>query len=755
MRSAHKRNRHMVVAEPLYLQIAVRTSQEEMKRRVSLTYPGAFIIRISYCDLRLLKQLGEAMSNMVAEIKPPEEVGAFEPEPEPEPELEPEPEPEVELEGPKMKLELDIATPLRLSLEVYDDAVARNRANLLLAVSGLVQQMSISGPKIDLAVGLSVIHSDKHGVKSPMLEPLHVAVNLDSDAKTKKIAVENKVNLVVSELLLVDLQRVGAVWGNLIDDVEPPAATAADYESIQVINETGIAVAFGKPGSPPDIDLNDTEDAMLNSFEMDSRRHVAGKTHGHIEISDCRDPVGEVDELMFSVGAFGVHHEFTASTSMSTVRHFEKGDKKKKKDDMDIIVVGVERRGPVNVMHVSGTVSIRNALPVPVTVSMKSDKVTLFEPTSVAGVSQSCPTGTKRGMPLKVKHDDKSAQLTIERGAGSVSVGLAELLAEDEPHWLQVDDTWICLTVKLEQVRSRSANFTDGDQPSARTWVQTAAIDISPGVYIVNLVPEFALEVSYHTQTHPQEPVGTFTLDPADQDDPDTEIEPGQPTELLLNDLPDIHDDISIGVILVMHGVTYSTTEPCLLFSKQGSPRKRQAEQLTLGSGMAENLPLHLELLHDTLPPGTRVVRIWAAYCLVNSCGLPIMVCLDNHHKRHKDQDGAEDSLPAVRTIDPEKKDPSKVGDWISHRAGLKRDISLLPGADGEKLRIKVGHEEGSWSDPFRVDNPGTGGLVEIMCEKYGDSQLGVDTTSDNPGAAKTSIWLPGLQAAPPTKYVR
>ena len=735
LRSSHKRNRHMVVAEPLSLGVAVRTV-EDSKKTVSLSHPGAFVIRISYCDVRLLKQLGDFITNTIDEIKPSQ---APELEPEPEPEWEATPKPQQtdpqgqSNDGPPT---VDLG-PLKLSLYVYDDAAARNRARLLFSASVLVQQMALQGPKTDVGIGLSLSHYDKRGVMCPLVEPLQVTVALNSETNTTSVSVENKVNLVVSEPLLVDLQRIGAIWPEQLEKVEA-AGLADDYEAIVVKNETGVDLSFGKAGGAADMqEFAAGMQATLTSFETNLQTQanihmqLAGQQHGHHDIEDCRSPVGDVDELVFKLGS----HNFTASTSTSTVRHLEPSSgKKKKTENTTIISVDISRQGAKNVMQVYGTVSVRNGLPVPVTVSVRTPKFNLFE-AEVDGVSQDNPTGTKCGMPLKVRADDNTATLTIRRGDSTADIGLTELLNGDDSVWLLVDDTWICLSVTLVQVRSRSADFTGDDQPSTRQWVQKAAIDISPGLQVVSLVPEFPLQLSYDGGGA----TSTYNLEAAGGDSS------GQPTELLLKGLASMDEDVSITAKLVMHGVEYTTSTPCLIHST----KKELGESMTLSSTQERNLPIRLEVLHDTLSTGARVVRIWAAYCLVNTSGLPIMVCLDDQYGPE------EDELPAVRTLVKEKREPNQVKEWLCHKKKMERDISLLPGADGTKLRIKVGHDAGSWSDPFRVDNPGTGGLVEIMGGEHGDTQLGVDTTSDNPGSAKTSAWCPDLQAAPPTKYVR
>ena len=746
LRSSHKANRHMIVAEPLNLGICVR--KEDSKRTVSVRHPGVFVVRVSYCDLRLLNQLGDFIQTTADGIVP---VAAHaskpelepEPEPEPEPASELEPEPELELQGDSESsgssslLGVQLVTPLRLCVDIYDDAVARNRARLLLGASVLIQEISVDEPKIEVGIGLSVHHYSKQRVKCPLLEPLQIAVAMDSVAKTTRVAVQNKIDVVVTETLLVDLQRVAAVWADQIEEMEA-VGSADDYESIVVKNETGVELFFGEVGSPADCKCSAGMQATLSSFGTDiqapNSTHVrlSGKKHGHHDISDCRNPVGDVRELVFKLGS----HEFTASTSMPSVRHLEQGGRRKNANN-SVIAVDITRQGAANVVQLRGTVSVRNGLPDPVNVSVHTPKLTLFE-SQIEGVSPLLPTGTTCGLPLSVKPDDESATLTIRRGESSIDVRLTDVLHQQKSTWLQVDDTWVCLAVRLLPVRSRSVGLAASGQSSSRVWVQKALIDIVPALQMVSLVPEFPLEISYSAGGA----CSTYTLEAADGDSS------GRPTEMLLRGLGCVDDEVAVGAKLVMHGVTYTSSKPCLIHGASGSTL---ADSMTLTAADKRNLPIKLELLHDILPSGTHVVRIWVAYCLVNSSGQPIMVCRDEDHAKSK---STEDDLPAVRTRVTEKYEPREVKDWLSHKNGMGRDMSLLPG-DGAKLRIKVGHKAGGWSDAFRVDNPGTGGLIEITGGELGNIQLGVNSTSDNPGSAKTLPWCPTLQAAPPTKFVR
>ena len=740
LRSSHKANRHMIIAEPVNLGVCVR--KEDLKRTISVRHPGMFVVRFSYCDLRLLKQLGEFIQTTADGIASAA-THASKPEPEPEPELGPEPQPELQLQGNSessaSSLGVQLLTPVRLCFDIYDDAVARNRARLLLGASILIQEISVDSPKIEIGVGLSVHHYDKHGVKCPLVEPLQIAVAMDSAAKTTHVAVQNKIDVVVTEPLLVDLQRVAAVWADKIDEMEA-VDSPADYESIVVKNETGADLFFGEVGSPADRKLSAGMQATLSAFETDiqvlNSIHVKlrGKQHGHHDISDCRNPVGDVRELAFRLGSWP--HVFIASTSMPCVQHLEQGGRRKNEID-SIVAVDITRQGATNVMQLRGTISVRNGLPDPVHVSVHTRKLTLFE-SQIEGVSPLLPTGTTCGLPLSVKPDDESATLTIRRGESSIDVRLTEVLHQQKSAWLQFDETWVCLAVRLLLVRSRFVGLAASCQSSDRVCVQKALIDIVPALQIVSLVPEFPLEISYSAGGA----FSTYTLEAADGDSS------GRPTELLLRGLGCVDDEVAVGAKLVMHGVTYTSSKPCLIHGARGSTL---ADSMTLSAADKRNLPIKLELLHDILPSGAHVVRIWVAYCLVNSSGQPVMVCRDEDHGKFK---FTEDDLPAVRTRVAEKYEPSEVKDWLSHKNGMGQEMSLLPG-DGAKLRIRVRHNAGGWSDAFRVDNPGTGGLLEIVGGELGSIQLSVNSTSGNPGSAKTLPWCPSLRAAPPTKFVR
>ena len=131
-------------------------------------------------------------------------------------------------------------------------------------------------------------------------------------------------------LLWTGAQRIGAVWPEQLEKIEA-AGSADDYEAIVVKNETGVDLFFGKAGGAADQEFAAGMQATLTSFgtnlqtQANIHMQLTGQQHGHHDIEDCRNPVGDVDELVFKLG----FHNFTASTSTSTVRHLEPSSGKK------------------------------------------------------------------------------------------------------------------------------------------------------------------------------------------------------------------------------------------------------------------------------------------------------------------------------------------------------------------------------------------------------------------------------------------
>ena len=189
-------------------------------------------------------------------------------------------------------------------------------------------------------------------------------------------------------------------------------------------------------------------------------------------------------------------------------------------------------------------------------------------------------------MPLAITAASKAATLTIRRGESSASFSIADVLdSGEDTAWKRVGDTWLCISAVLTQVRSRlreEAAAGATNEAKSHTWVTKARVEVAPALQVINLVPGFPLQMTIRNDV-----TSPLAID-AD----------GGRVEVPLHGT-DLADDVAVRFRLEMHGVSYETAKYCVIHAPLGQKAERS---VVLSAKDKRNLPLRLELLHDTLP---------------------------------------------------------------------------------------------------------------------------------------------------------
>lgn len=704
LREKHADNRHMVLAEPVSMQVAIH--EEDSMRSLTVT-PGVFCVRMSYCDMRLLGQLAASAQSLVTELSTPTAVSVGG-------DVSDTSEECTQLltpvkQEPQPTLVVSMMEPLHLEADIFDDEAGRNQARQLFGfkVCATVHEMALSD-KAHINVGIEVQahHFDPRGVPVPLLEPCTVIAEIDGASSVTSITMTRQMNFVVTAPLLVDVIRIQNVWVDQWQMVESAGESAADYESIVVNNESGLKLLFGKNGEI-DLELQDGDSAELNGFET-SVIHVQPNTNSIVN-EVARSPLGDVSTLGFKCSGL----EFDASTKLTTVHHHSSRPNVH-------VAVNVEKVSTSTVMRVCGMISFQNSLAATIHVRLCANA-----PEGTTLYAGDFAANQVRGLPSGVSIN---SVLEISRGGSPGSVDLQALLKRPEGgSWIRVSGQWICVSARSQRVRSRAE--VGASVQRCRVWVTTYTIEVRPAIEVINMLP-MQLELSVD--------VGSTAISECCID------AGGGRQELVLFDVDNADNEGGVAHVrasakLCMHDVCYATKKK---FTIHSTSTDKVAETFELTSTGGGSLPILLDCVHDVAAVGSRVIRIMAAAWLENTSGFPIQVCNASHYG--KGAHAINSNRCQWRGQDCQSLPRTEVTEWMHNRTA---DVTLLPNA--KLLRLKLSLKGSLWSDAFAIDHLGAGGLLE-MTEAQGAKQFGVAVTS-------TLIELPDsqLRPVPPTKVVR
>ena len=629
------------------------------EKTIAVKLPSDTRMTLSFRDLSLLKEAGIAMKALKLHKTTLQATNELEPVPVPEMELEPEPEPET-VPGQCMvvcleNLDFGKKESIKLAIAIFDDGKGRHLSRQVMLLDLHLEQLhmvkSAKGMSADVSILLSIDHFDQYHAASPVLEPCTVTMHMNPDGKRAggklvDLKIEPRIELIVTEALAIDLQRLKYQWKNKWEAKDTEADNRAAYAEIR--NYTGQKLWFSLQ---PKSSHSKHEDIMLLAGEKQSLDHTetCANTHRPLE--------GLSGDLQLSLLESCSNERFFAPVSHSPVWYTAGTG-----TNRSFVDVSVEKNGQCTTISLAGLFSVRNGLQVEFTVY-------------VAGhCSIKVPPGEERGLPIQVE-SDHDITVTYESQSGVKTFrfkpeNVSSLRYHTPPFEMAADLQSCVRMVRSEHrvcCRPVSRPVSSGDAKTDFVWETATQVALHPALVIANMLP-IAVNLVYECG----DAVMAMHVT----------IEKGAMLDVNLHDPA---EDVTGSVECAINGLCFGAREI------QFTGETTESLTLTNSDPNLPSSPIELTLVHDVDPSsGVRVIRIIAPYWLINSGGLPV-----NLYNPGEDN---QSSIPIASS--QETRELDEVAEWITCDKG-----TTIFSPEGDTVELEIFGEK-RLSKPFNVSAP-------------------------------------------------